>query len=263
MNLSILIASHSEAFDIWHITDYFFNKYFSDTPYDIYLGANGKDRKEYCPEKWKYINVGDDESWSKSLKSYLIEIESEYILLMLDDFIFLDTVKHKNIEDAYQFLVEQDGVMLRLTPNPKGTIKFNKYFNKVDIKNNVPYATSLQMAIWNKNFLLKLLDYDFNPWEFEIRAGKTVESKENFDRFFVANGALVSYTHFLEKGRFYPMIKDLAIREGVFFDFSKREFLSPDDIHKMRKDNFRATISKIIPHKYKNSIRKLMGYHEL
>jgi len=53
------------------------------------------------------------------------------------------------------------------------------------------------MAIWKKDFLIKLLEYDFNPWEFEVKAGKTKEALENSDKFFVTNFDFVKYTHFV------------------------------------------------------------------
>lgn len=206
MNLSILISSHSRAFDLWHITHFFFKKNWPDCPYPIYLGANGVNRIEYCPKDWIYINKGEDVSWSKSLKDYLDSIPTDYILLLLDDFVLLRPVNQESIDDAFKFLVKNDGVMLRLVPNPKGSIYVNKKFSLIDVKNRVPYITSLQAAIWKKSFLIELLKYDYNPWEFEIKAGKTPECLKYYNKLFVSNTPLLHYKHYVEKGKFYPFI---------------------------------------------------------
>jgi len=260
-NITILISSHSNAYDIWHITSHFLDKYFKGE-LKIYLGANGEDKKEFCPKDWIYINKGEDKSFSKSLKSYLDEIEDEYFILMLDDFIILEEVNNSLIKKAFDFIMENKGVYLRLKPNPKGDKKIDKYFSQIDVKNQVPYITSLQMTIWRKDFLEKLLEYDFNPWEFEIKAGKTKEALEHNDKFFVTNFDFIKYTHFVEKGKFYPFIKELAKKEDLDF-ISDREFWSEKNLKKFKDPFFKKFIRNLIPNKYKNSLRKLIGKKEL
>jgi len=255
--MELLISSHSKAYDIWSITYYFLHKNWKSVK--VYLGANGEDKKEFVPQELIYINKGEDKSFSNSLMSYLEEIEDEYFILMLDDFVILEEVNNEDIKKAFDFIKSNKGVYLRLAPNPKGDIKINKDFSLIDVKSKVPYITSLQMAIWKKEFLMKLLKYDFNPWEFEIKAGKTKEALENYDKFFVTNYPFVKYTHFIEKGKFYPFIKDLCKKEGLNYNFN-REFINENQI----QDNvIKKLIRNLIPNKYKNSIRKLLKKEEL
>ncbi len=259
--MELLISSYSKAYDIWHITNYFLMKNWKSN-LKIYLGANGENKKDYCPKNCIYINKGEDKSFLKSLKSYLDEIEDEYFILMLDDFLILEEVNNSLIKKAFDFIRENKGVYLRLKPNPKGDKKMDKYFSRIDVKNQVPYITSLQMAIWRKDFLKKLLEYDFNPWKFEIKAGKTKEALEYSDKFFVTNFDFIKYTHFVEKGKFYPFIKELAKKEGLDF-ISDREFWNEKDLKKFKDPFFKKVIRSFIPNKYKNSLRKLIGRGEL
>ena len=175
VKLQILVSSHAKANDIWYITDYFLRKHWK-TDLEIILGANGEDKKDYVPKGWRYINKGEDISFSKSLMSYLESIDDEYFILMLDDFVILEVVDNDKIEKAFEFIKSNNGVYLRLVPNPKGDLRIDNDFSKIGVKSYVPYVTSLQMAIWKKEFLMKLLSYDFSPWEFEVKAGKTKES---------------------------------------------------------------------------------------
>jgi len=257
MQIPILISSYSKAYDIWPITHYFLHKNWKNIK--VYLGANGDDKKEFVPKDWIYINKGEDKSFSKSLISYLEDIKEEYFILMLDDFLILEEVDNEKIKKAFDFIKNKNGVYLRLTPNPKGDIKINKDFSLIDVKSKVPYITSLQMAIWKKDFLIKLLEYDFNPWEFEIKAGKTKESLEYFDKFFVANYPFVKYTHFLEKGKFYPFIEEMLKKEDLNYKF-KRDFV---DERLLKENIFKKVLREFIPNKYKNKIRKFLGKAEL
>ena len=258
--MKILICSHSEAYDIWHITNHFFKKNKLNLP--IYLGANGIDRSKFVPKSWNYINKGEDKSFSKSLSSYLDEFNDEYIILMLDDFIILDKVDIKKLQLAFKFIKQNKGVYLRLVPNPKGDIKINNYFSKIDVRAKVPYITSLQMAIWEKNFLNELLKYDFSPWEFETRGGKTKEALENFDKFYVANFPFVKYTHFVEKGKFYPWIKGLLEKENIKL-ISNRQFLTEEELKRLKDNKFKIFIRNLLPKKVYVYIRKILKYKEL
>ncbi len=257
----LLISSHSKANDIWYITDYFLKKRWK-ADLEITLGANGEVRKEFVPNDWKYVNNGEDISFSKSLMSYLNSINEEYFILMLDDFMILEEVDNSKIEKAFEFIKSNNGVYLRLVPNPKGDLKINNDFSKIDVKSQVPYVTSLQMAIWKKEFLMELLKYDFNPWEFEVKAGKTKESMLNSDGFYVTNYNFVTYTHFVEKGKFYPFLKDMLKKEGLSLE-SSRTFLSEAELNKMKDSYLKKSIRKILPSKYVNLIRKIIGKEPL
>ena len=253
----LLISSHSKANDIWYITDYFLKKYWK-VGLTITLGANGADKTEFVPKNWKYVNNGEDISFSKSLMDYLENVDEEYFILMLDDFMILEEVDNSKIEKAFEFIKSNNGVYLRLVPNPKGDLKINNDFSKIDVKSQVPYVTSLQMAIWKKEFLMELLKYDFNPWEFEVKAGKTKESMLNSDGFYVASNNFVTYTHFVEKGKFYPFLKDILKKERLSL-WSSRKFLSEAELNKMKDSYIKKSIRKILPSQYVNLIRKVVG----
>lgn len=257
----LVIASYAKAYDFWHITDYFLKKYWNKNR-RIYLGANGKDKKKFVPDNWKYINCGEDISFSKSLIDYLKSIDDEYFILMLDDFMILEKVDNDKIEKAFNFIRSHDGVYLRLVPNPKGEIKIDSDFSKIDVQSYVPYVTSLQMTIWKKDFLIKLLSYDFSPWEFEIKAGKTKESLENRDNFYVTNYNFITYTHFVEKGKFYPFLKDILRKEGLPLK-SSRMFLSELELKKMKDSYLKKSIRNFLPSKYVNIVRKLLRKNQL
>ncbi|MFK5882355.1 MAG: hypothetical protein QM482_09090 [Sulfurospirillum sp.] len=261
MKINVLIASYSKASDIWYITDHFKNKYWKPD-LQITLGANGEDRKEFEPEGWNYINNGEDISFSKSLMSYLESINEEYFILMLDDFMILEKVNNNLIKKAFKFIKSKNGVYLRLTPNPKGDTKIDNDFSRIDVKSYVPYITSLQMAIWKKEFLIQLLSYNFSPWEFEVKAGKTKESLSNSDGFYVTNYNFITYTHFVEKGKFYPFLKDILKQEGLPLN-STRAFLSEEDLQNIRETLIKKKVRQLIPAKYINTIRSIMGKEKL
>lgn len=262
-DFSILICSHSKAADLWSITHYFFQKYWSNCSFPVYLGANGENKQDQCPNQWHYINKGLDETWSKSVLSYLDAIPTRYVILWLDDFIPLKPIEQSFIDEAVNFVKNNHPVMLRLTPNPKGDILFNTLFDKIDVKNKVPYVTSLQIAIWDKSFLMSLLSYGFTPWEFEIKAGKVLESMKYSDDFYCASRAFIDYTHYVEKGKLYPFIYELLSDENITLPNLDRHVLSQKELQDLQKHSWFKKLLYLCPPKYINKIRKICGKHEL
>lgn len=262
--LSILFSSHSGSSDLWGITSYFFHKYWPDCPYTIYLGANGETYKNACPPTWIYLNIGPDISWSISLTDYLNAIDTDYVLLMLDDFMLTKKVQQENIDNAMKFILQNKVVMCRLTPNPPPDANIDSDFGYIDVANQVPYISSLQAAIWKKSFLLQLLRYNFTPWEFETKAGKTNDAKQ-YDNYFTATThPFINYTHYVEKGRFYPFIKGVLDQHPYLqVDLSKRDFLTEKEASNLTKESLLSKVYALLPNRYINPMRKLFGKHEL
>ncbi|WP_292654749.1 hypothetical protein [Nitratifractor sp.] len=256
----VLIASHAKAADLWPITHHFIRKNWPDHP-PIYLGANGEADIDKVPEGWQLIDRGVDRSFSRSLAEYLDAIESEYIILMLDDFAILEEVSNERLEKTYRFVREHDAVYLRLVPNPPGDLPFDHDFMRIAIEKRPPYATSLQIAIWKRDFLRKLLEYDFNPWEFEVRGGKTEEALANASRFFVAKEPLIRYTHFVEKGKFFPFVRYWKDK-GVPID-TTRDYWTEEEVRRMQGSQLRRFVRISVPAAWRNRIRVMLGLSEL
>jgi len=163
---------------------------------------------------------------------------------------------------AFDFIKEKKGVYLRLVPNPKGDEKINEYFSRIAVEKRVPYITSLQMAVWKKKFLKEILMDNFNPWEFETKAGKSSESLKNYDKFFVTNFSFIKYTHFVEKGKFFPIVKNWIYQKNIIID-SNRSFWSEEEIKKMQDGFLKKNFRKLIPISVYNKLRKAFGIGEL
>jgi hypothetical protein len=120
------------------------------------------------------------------------------------------------------------------------------------------------MALWNKSFLQQLLAYGFNPWEFETKAGKTVEAKKHASRFFCTYSPLISYQHYIEKGMFFPFIKTCLEDENITFDLSQRPFYPVDRLRTFHRiDRLKSWLRRLIPQRHTNTVRRFFGLQEL
>ena len=62
----------------------------------------------------------------------------------------------------------------------------------------------------------------------------------------------------MEKGKFYPFLKDLLKKEGLSLN-STRAFLSEEELSKMKDSCLKKYIRKLLPSQYVNLIRKIIG----
>ena len=186
---SILVLSCDKYEPCWRPFFKLLDKYWEGHP-SVYLVTESK-KCEYC----NTININSD-IWSRRFLGALREIESDYVLVMLDDFFIRDYVDIDRIDNieftsdiiCYNFELEYREPALRL--------------NEWDIqKNNQVYLNSCQPTLWNKKLLMQRLYNSLNPQEWELQ---NIDSK---------------YIHFINNRDFIIDIgyrhQDLSIGWGI------------------------------------------------
>lgn len=125
------------------------------------------------PVNFSVVRVGKqaEMNWSLGLIEFLNSIDDELILLMLEDY-FLDIhVNWKTVETIEELMrfpcigkVDLTDDRLKL-----GFRDFGCYngIHLVSTDEDAPFQTSLQAAIWRKQFLWECLSDGETPWEFE------------------------------------------------------------------------------------------------
>jgi len=254
-NLTILFSSYGDYQDLLPITYYFFNKYWKDCPYDIFWGSNGKHIKDFnsIAPKWKYIYSSDEDlGWSKNLKTYLEDITTDYVLLLLDDFLLFKTPKEKLINDGLELMKKHQAVYLRLKANPKADKKITNIFGKINYYS--AYRSSLQPAIWKKDILLKLCEYNFNPWEFEWKAGIV---QETINKSFLGVFEDIIFTqHCIEKGMWIDFIYKKIKSENLNINSNRSLWNSKKNI--INKESLKDNILELIHPKILFHLRKIL-----
>ena len=246
-NTSVLIASFDKNRDIWPLFAYFFQKYWPECPYQVYLGANGEDCSEYVPDAWQYINKGPDLSWSKSMREYVEAIPTDTLLLMLDDYLLIGTPEEGKIMQAVEY-ASHEAVYVRLNPEPRPRKKWKnnsafgvlRYFDR--------YRASLKAAVWNKDYLKHVLDLDLDPWTFELTIGEKIEFRNRL--FLGAYSFLLPNRHCVESGKYTYWILDFLESEGYTGNLvGNRGILSVEDYTQMfgRLGKLKGKLVDIIP----------------
>lgn len=158
---------------------YLFNKFWSVD--QLVKVVRYEIRPRNLPTNFSNFAIGnqDDYTWSSGLMKYLQHHNGELILLMLEDYFLDKVVDRAQINLLYQYMqarpeiakIDLSDDRLKVKHTDHDTIYLDGLIQSAE---DAPFQTSLQAAIWRKDFLLKFLDKTENPWQFERRGTKRV-----------------------------------------------------------------------------------------
>ena len=222
--LSILVSSFDEVKDIlliWHKQHIAL-----DLPYKIYYGLNYPDKdfiKTQSSEFSKRTLYSESYDWCYSLKKWILQIDSEYILLLLDDHI-IRKFESKHVEILLTNLKKKNINFSQLTyaSNSLSNLHRNDYFLYGELPKG-KYSINLQPSIWKKELLLKLLKNIESAWDFEIKSSlKFNTNNSEIKAIFFLSKEITFFEQYIERGKYYPNRFNKAINKNLH-QFLKRE----------------------------------------
>jgi hypothetical protein len=231
-NTAILVLSCDKYADVWQPFFLFFEKYWGNCPFPVYLGTN---EKQFTFKNVKQIFSHKKTTWSDELKTILEQIPEKYIVLILEDYFIYETVKNEDIKKIVEVMQLNNAAFTKLGAFPS---KYNELWPHKPligestlgvIEKGSKYRLCLQTAIWDKDILLSLLEPKENPWEFEIQASKRSNQIENPFLCVLADpskkivhGPIQYYCTALSAGKWMRGAVKLCKKEGVDIDLTTR-----------------------------------------
>jgi hypothetical protein len=231
-NTAVLVLSCDKYSDVWKPFFLFFQKYWSDCPFPVYLGTN---TQAFSFENVTQVFSNKTTSWSDELDTILKQIPEKYVLIILEDYFIYESVNNHQLFDIIDIMEQERAAFIKLGAFPT---KYNSLWpykplnSRADIGTiykNSKYRLCLQTAIWNKEILLQLLIPDENPWQFEIEASK--RSNELSNPFLcvipdpkkkIVHGPITYYCTALSEGKWMRGAVELCKKENIFIDTTKR-----------------------------------------
>lgn len=247
----ILVLSCDKYSDTWDVFSSCMKKFWPSCKFDVFLVNNTKEYKGITT-----INTGVEKSWSNKVRLALNEINSKYVMIMLDDYFI-----YKNLDDDYFSsllnYIESNNIDYYSFEYNRDSKKIDKYSRQIN--DNAIYGKVLQAGIWKKNYLIKCLyDDDFSAWEFEnyqkkdnVRRIKGNDCCTNEKKLFYLNGII--------QGKWYPNTLKKLSRQGVEID----KFIRNSNRIKMNFINvvgyrLKKIALRIIPVKLYSIIKKVL-----
>ena len=214
-DVSVLVMSCDSYEDCWKPFFTLKEKYWQDCPYKTYICTETKD----CKYATTLKHIG---AWTKRIRESLKEIDTKYIILMLEDYFLREKVDQKRIESVINNFQED-----------ASCYSLRNWWDKKDYsndgftlrKNKTPYLNSCQIKIHNKDKLLETLNKDMTPWEWETTI---IDSPYKFYENRADNIFYYGYKDYkwfgIRKGKWCREVVSFFEKENINMDYSKRGF---------------------------------------
>lgn len=211
--LTIYVASPNSYADAFHVYYQCFKRFWKDCPYEFVLATNNQ---EY-PDIRVINNYRSNDSWTERSLSALEQIKSKYVLLMCDDTFFVKNVDNKKIEEIIDIMDQYKINACHLDPCRKGK-KMKGSDDLIYLNKRRPYALNLCKMIYNREFLLELLeDGTQSAWDLERKwVADTLNAPNEFYTDIVGcNKDLLATLHGISKGKWFPSTRKKLEKMGI------------------------------------------------
>lgn len=192
---------------------FFFDRYWSDCPFNVIISLENEVRENY--DKYKFVSSNSSD-WSERLFEVLNYVETEYLLLMMDDYFIFDYIDNNEIKFLLNLLDRFNIDHMAQTYDIAGypvreevlvsESKTRLYKLQPNLKN---YNYSIVSAdFFSVRFLKSMLRKNESAWEFEnLGSFRTLFRKKLNIHKFITEFHPLRYTYggIIEKGK---------IREG-------------------------------------------------
>ena len=251
--MSILVLSFDGYSDLWPA--FFATKsiYWPSCPYTTRLVSNYLSFNNV-----ETIQVGKETSWSVRALHALDCIEEDYVMLLLEDYLFANVVNDEKVKDALNFMIDNNASYMRIVQIPKSSHKSDEDY--LPLYENEEYGINLQASIWNVSFLkMALMKYSGSPWNFEI--GFLSESVVGTDRpiknCYVSRCDIIDFKNGVLKGKWFPSVLRYFNRRGINIDYYDRGKLS---IFEEIQYNLRVFVKNNISYSLRKNLKSILSY---
>ena len=182
-----------------------FRKYWPDCPFELVIVSETGAEEGFD----RTIFTGKGKTWSQMLVEALDQIETSYVVMLMNDYFLESPVNTALILNRLAEAKEKGALNYRLCPDPPRAVK------------NTAYSVSCKAGIWNRQFLRALAAKTKSAWEFE-RYGRFMFDESDLRPLLVTEALEFPFLDVIHKGYWEPWGAALLKREGIDYDFSVR-----------------------------------------
>ncbi len=259
--LTIIVCSCDRYDDLWYPYFEIFKNQWKNCKYPIVLNTESK---TYAHEglKIKCLNLykeGEQVPWSDRMIETLKHIDTEYVLITLDDHFLISPVDNAKFEEAFDIIKKHKRIsalsFIAFVPADKKT-KWHGNFGLW--KMNEFFRINLDTAIWRKKALERNLRKGEDAWEFETKGTeRALWDFTEYYRYKQNAEPILDISFHLRRG--YGLIRgkwcwhnpELFKQFNIPMDFSIRGYMDYDECigYVENENGTNAEFNKTVLHK--------------
>lgn len=219
--LAIIVYSCWKNSDMWGIFGKLFRKYWKNCEYKLILVTDRNMSKSDASLFDKVICI--DGSWYEMISYAICEVNTEFVMLMMDDYLLCDTVDCRIIERAIQDASRYNAANIRFE---KSDIRLDKKKYELDDFYEVytpgkAYSLTTQIGIWKSEILLSYMRPEWSAWDFERKGSLYICDDEH--PLLGTKDYEFPYIEGIRKGKWMKQGVELCVNEGINFDNNMRK----------------------------------------
>ena len=225
--LPVLVVSCDRYSDLWRPFFELFWQRWPDCRGPVYLGSNFED---YDDPRVDTLRVGTDVNWAAGVTSMLDRIRGEYVIVMLEDFLLMQTVDNARIERLAEIAASERLGCLRLYSIFPPETAVAQYPELGSFAAGEKWRITAQAAIWRVETLRRLLVPGFTAWDFELVGSQMSDYMP--DRIWGVMQPALVYDQAVEKGKWRPQGLAICNAAGVRVDLESRGAFSVAELER-------------------------------
>jgi len=247
LSVTLLLSSCDAYADLWNGWDECFKRYWPDCSLEKWLLCNEAVSK--VPVGMRPLPLGQEGVWSANLIQALRILDTDYVLLWLDDLYLIGQVDNDRVMTLINRAINENWDYIRLNPTPGPPVKSGEIgrLPEGDI-----YRASTVLAVWKRTTLRDLLDPAENPWQFECHG--SIRS-DRYPNFYASCLQLAPSLNCVIKGRWDPRAISTLLAAGIKPNLDQRAVLDARQLRLRILNEYRSRALKLFPRKWQRPIR--------
>jgi hypothetical protein len=164
--LTIVVNTCDTYRDVLEIFFLALNNYWPNCPYPIVINAESQ-TYNYAARVHNYQSASGADDWGNRILSTLESIDTQFVLMVYDDFILDASVSNESIEEALEVLKSQAKAVVTYLINTSIPLEPKTLGTFIPLKDRVNYRLNSSPAIWKKKALMSYTFAGDTPWAWE------------------------------------------------------------------------------------------------
>lgn len=249
-NVAIIVPAHDSYKDIVLIWCQALKKYWKQCPYRIFW-VNGNETLQF--DNVNVIHSGEDSTYCGRILNALENIDEQYVMIWSEDYILTQQFDSTRITEIVDYMEKSNSVHCRLIPFGKVEMRRLPTKKLYEINPTKPYALSINVGIFSKDFLLSVLNKDWSGWDMEKQYLELSKQGKCFGCLYddTNNGKMI---HLVKQGLMFPDAVKKLKKHGFEF-VGNREVMS---YQQSILFNLTTHVSGICPSRFRLLLKSLV-----
>ncbi len=231
-DLTIVVNTCDSYQDVLELFFHSFHEHWPNCRYPVVVNTE-RSRPTHDARVHNYFTDGGPDDWGARLRSTLNSINSEYVLMLYDDFLLEKAVSEERITLALKKIqsTAQAGVVY-LIKTGLPTIPSPQEVEFLEVQPRAEYRLNSAPGIWRKRTLLRYTEPGDTPWAWEVFGSYRTWDDGGIFYSLNPNTTDIYSFNYSKGGAIYrgkwvrSVVENLAHRYPINIDWQKRGFSS-------------------------------------